>query len=121
MSGLTDNIENALDRFEYNLSSMSFEDAYDQLSQEIFNIRLDNVRRMIAERKAPTKEDGELIKAVQSEFNEMSKMYQQMKKDGRLVAVTPNKNFGEQLLDTVKKKKTVIGEVVRMLPKDQKE
>jgi hypothetical protein len=48
-------------------------------------------------------------------------MYEKLKKSGRLGDITPNKNFGEQLLDTVKKKKTVIGEVVRMLPKDQKE
>jgi hypothetical protein len=121
MSGLTDNIQNAIDRFEYNLSSMSFEDAFDQLSQEIFNIRLSNVRKMIAEGVAPTKQEGELVKAVQSEFDEMHKMYEKLKKSGRLGDITPNKNFGEQLLDTVKKKKTVIGEVVRMLPKDQKE
>lgn len=121
MSGLTEHIEGAIDRFEYNLSSLSFEDAYDQLAQEIFNIRISNVRRMIADRKAPTKEDGELSKAIQGEFDEMSKVYEKLKKSGRLGDVTPNKKFGEQLLDTVKNKKKVIGEIVRMIPKDQTE
>lgn len=121
MSGVHDNMTNAIDRFESNLSEMSFEESYDQLAQEVMNIRFNNIRKMIASKRAITKEEGELVKAIQTEFDEIDKVYHRLKKSGRLAEIKSNGEFGEQLLETVKKKKTVIGEVVRMLPKDKKE
>jgi hypothetical protein len=117
MSRLQD-IEAAVNRFEINISSASFEEGYDQLAQEIMNIRFNNIRTMISTGVVKT-DDEELIKVIQHEFDEIDKIYRMVKKAGRLGDVKPNQKFGEQLLETIKKKKSTVGEIVRVVPINQ--
>lgn len=108
----------ALDLLEEN-TDLSLEDRLDHLWQEIVSMSWNNIRLMATTGQKITPELREIQKEMIYEYNIIEKMVHKLKKDGRLSKDTKEvgKEFNDQLLDRIKKKKSSIAAIVQSIPK----
>lgn len=109
------NLQNALDDIENEMSSMTVEQRFDSLCQQMiaFAFYIIDRHRRLGE---PIHEhEQQWQKAAMEELKMIERVFAMAKKNNRIYP-KPNEQFDEQLIAKIKEMKSTVGDIVRKLP-----
>lgn len=114
------NLQSSLDAIEDENSQLTMEERFDGLMQQMIAFGFYIIDRHKQRGERIYEHEREWQKDTIDQLKMIERIFVMAKKNGRIFP-KPNEHFDEQLIDAIKKTKSTVGEIVRKLPKKEKE